>query len=96
MIHRSVNLIVAMLVVGIVSLQAQNVSNKMFNILKYGAKGDGRTVNTESINNAVSACANAGGGTVVIPKGTFHYGHSCIEKQCAFIPGRRLCYKRNS
>ncbi|HEY8784611.1 MAG TPA: glycoside hydrolase family 28 protein [Mucilaginibacter sp.] len=40
-----------------------------FNILKYGAKADGLTLNTESINKAITACNAKGGGVVLIPQG---------------------------
>jgi polygalacturonase len=39
------------------------------NIVKYGAKSDGITLNTKSINNAIIACNKKGGGVVLIPKG---------------------------
>ncbi|SMD08811.1 glycoside hydrolase family 28 protein [Pedobacter africanus] len=38
-------------------------------ILKYGAKNDGRSLNTLSINQAIVACSKKGGGVVVIPEG---------------------------
>ena len=45
-----------------------------FNIVDYGAKGDGKTVNTSAINQAIAACAKAGGGTVHVPAGEFRSG----------------------
>lgn len=39
-----------------------------------GAKGDGQTVNTKTIQAAIDRCAATGGGTVVVPKGTFVSG----------------------
>jgi len=45
-----------------------------FNIVDYGAKGDGKTVNTSAINQAIAACAKAGGGTVHVPVGEFRSG----------------------
>ena len=38
-----------------------------FNVTSYGAVGDGVTVNTIAISNAIVAAGNAGGGTVEIP-----------------------------
>jgi polygalacturonase len=38
-----------------------------FNVTSYGAVGDGVTVNTLAISNAIVAAGNAGGGTVEIP-----------------------------
>jgi len=49
-------------------------SPSVFNIKNYGARGDGKTVNTQAINKAVTACADAGGGTVVVPAGIFLTG----------------------
>lgn len=46
-------------------------SMKDYNILDYGAKADGTTVNTEAIQAAINDCA---GGRVVIPAGTFVSG----------------------
>ena len=45
-----------------------------FNILDFGAVGDGQTVNTEAIRKAINAATNAGGGTVLVPNGTFVTG----------------------
>jgi polygalacturonase len=45
-----------------------------FNIIKYGAKADGATLNTESINNAITDCNNKGGGVVLIPQGLWLTG----------------------
>lgn len=43
-------------------------------ITEYGAKGDGITVNTNSIQNAIDECHSSGGGKVVVPVGTFLTG----------------------
>lgn len=45
-----------------------------FNIIKYGAKADGVTLNTKSINDAIIACNKKGGGVVVIPPGIWVTG----------------------
>jgi polygalacturonase len=44
------------------------------NILKYGAKADGITLNTSSINKAIAACSGNGGGVVLIPQGLWLTG----------------------
>jgi polygalacturonase len=44
------------------------------NILKYGAKADGLTLNTTSINKAIAACSAKGGGVVLIPQGLWLTG----------------------
>jgi polygalacturonase len=45
-----------------------------FNILKFGAKADGKFLNTTSINSAIDACNKKGGGVVLIPKGMWLSG----------------------
>jgi DNA sulfur modification protein DndE len=40
-----------------------------FNIASYGAKADGIVLNTTFIQKAIDDCTQAGGGTVLIPKG---------------------------
>ncbi|GEO10145.1 glycoside hydrolase [Segetibacter aerophilus] len=44
------------------------------NIITYGAKADGITLNTKSINAAVTACSKKGGGVVVVPAGLWLTG----------------------
>ena len=49
--------------------------DKTFLITDYGAvEGDSTVLYHESINNAILACHNAGGGKVVVPQGTFYTG----------------------
>jgi polygalacturonase len=40
-----------------------------FFITRYGAKADGVTLNTKSINTAIDECSRKGGGVVVVPAG---------------------------
>jgi len=44
------------------------------NIVAYGAVNDGVTLNTKSINDAITACSERGGGVVVIPRGLWLTG----------------------
>jgi hypothetical protein len=48
-------------------------STGRFVITDYGAVGDAKTLNTAAINNALAACAKAGG-EVTVPPGTFRTG----------------------
>jgi len=43
-------------------------------ITDYGAVEGGKTMNTVAIQKAIDACAEEGGGTVLVPKGTFLTG----------------------
>jgi len=45
-----------------------------FNILNYGAIADGLTLNSIAINNAIDACSKQGGGTVIVPAGSYVSG----------------------
>jgi len=45
-----------------------------FNIIKYGAKADGLSLNTQSINAAIIDCSTKGGGVVLIPPGIWITG----------------------
>ena len=44
-----------------------------FNVLNYGAHGDGAGDNYAAVRNAMNACAAAGGGTVYMPAGTYRF-----------------------
>ena len=48
--------------------------DKEFSINDFGAVADGVTMNTEAINNAITACNDAGGGMVIIPQGKYLTG----------------------
>ncbi len=43
-------------------------------VTSFGAKNDGITDNTKAVQAAIDACANAGGGTVVVPAGNYLCG----------------------
>lgn len=45
-----------------------------FNILAYGAKADGKTINTKAIQAAVDKCSAQHGGRVIVPAGVFMSG----------------------
>ncbi|WP_207425169.1 glycoside hydrolase family 28 protein [Pedobacter sp. SYSU D00535] len=49
-------------------------SAKHYNIEEAGAVGNGQVLNTQTIQGVIDRCASEGGGTVVIPKGTFLSG----------------------
>ena len=43
----------------------------VYDVRAFGARGDGKTVDTPSINSAIDAASAAGGGTVLFPAGTY-------------------------
>jgi polygalacturonase len=45
-----------------------------FNVRSFGAVGDGTQLDSPAIDRAVAACAEAGGGTVLVPAGTYLCG----------------------
>ncbi len=49
-------------------------SQGQFNIIAYGAKGDGKTLNTKVIQQAIDAAAKNGIGKVIVPAGYFLTG----------------------
>jgi polygalacturonase len=44
---------------------------KVFDVRQFGAKGDGKTLDTAAIQKALDECGNAGGGIVRFPAGTY-------------------------
>lgn len=45
--------------------------SKVFNICEYGAVGDGVTIDSDAIDKAIEAAAEAGGGVVRVPEGIY-------------------------
>jgi polygalacturonase len=64
-------------VVGATPAQAQSALTEYssrfgtFSVKDFGAIGDGRAIDTPSINKAIDAAASSGGGTVLFPAGTY-------------------------
>jgi len=49
-------------------------AEELYDVRDYGAKPDGETLCTASIQKAIDACSQSGGGTVYLPPGTFLSG----------------------
>jgi polygalacturonase len=52
-------------------IHAPEFPNRVFNVIKYGAKADGKTDCELAFKRAIAACRAAGGGMVVVPKGVY-------------------------
>ena len=68
------------------------LSAAAFDVKSFGAKGDGKTPDRESINKAIDAASAAGGGTVYFPAGTYLTGSIRLRSNITlqFEPGVRI------
>jgi hypothetical protein len=55
-------------------IQQVKFKNDTTNIVSFGAKGDGITLNTQSINKTIASVSQKGGGVVLIPSGLWLSG----------------------
>jgi polygalacturonase len=62
------------IVVCVLVASSAMAAEELHDIRDYGAKPDGKTLCTSSIQQAIDACSRAGGGTVYLPPGTFLSG----------------------
>src|SRR5438876_1945099 len=53
------------------SAQGGARTSAFFDVRTFGAKGDGKTLDTVAINKAIDTAAAAGGGTVLFPSGNY-------------------------
>ena len=54
--------------------EQKDLGARIYNIVDFGAVGDGSSLNTGPVQKAIDACANDKGGTVLVPAGTFVIG----------------------
>jgi len=58
----------------LINYESQRADSKIFNVITYGAIGDGQTLNTKALQAAIDACTQAGGGMVRVPAGKYVSG----------------------
>jgi hypothetical protein len=56
---------------------------KVYNIRDFGAKGDGKTLDTPALQAAIDACHRDQGGTVLVPAGVFVIGTTELKSNVA-------------
>jgi polygalacturonase len=67
-------LIALVAVLNFIAAAGSAAERPSLNVLDFGAKGDGVTKDTAAIQTALDACAENGGGTVLVPEGVFLTG----------------------
>lgn len=63
-----------------VGAQIMPKGKKIFNVAKYGAKNDGKTLNTKAIQATIDACFSRGGGIVTFEPGAYLTGSIFLKK----------------
>lgn len=58
-----------------------DIPQREFRIVDFGALGNGLYDNTDHINSALAACAQAGGGRVIIPAGIWLTGPILLQSR---------------
>ena len=66
-------------------IAVQGQEQGRFDVRRFGAVGDGKTVDTDAINKAIDAAKAAGGGTVVFHGGTFVSGSIHLQSHVALF-----------
>jgi len=69
----------------------------IYNVLDYGAIGDGQTLCTKAIQNTIDSCAANGGGKVMVPPGDYITGALFLKSNSTFevFPGAVLIFDDN-
>ncbi len=66
--------ILLLLLISFAFVQSSQASSPVYNVRDYGAVGDGQANDTPAINKAIEAASAVGGGTVLLPAGTYYSG----------------------
>ncbi len=69
------HLLIVCIALGCAPLMSDALAQKpSLNVVDFGAKGDGKTLNTRFLQAAIDSCEKRGGGAIVIPAGRFLTG----------------------
>ncbi|WP_066220283.1 glycoside hydrolase family 28 protein [Formosa haliotis] len=64
------------------------IKDTVYYVNDFGAVNDGKTLNTEAIQNAIDACYKNGGGTITFKSGTYLTGSVFIKENIRFLVGK--------
>jgi polygalacturonase len=84
------------LLVLVQSLANAQTDAAIFNVKKYGAVGDGKTLDTAAINKAIDAANAAGGGTVFFSPGTYLSGSIHLKSNITLYLGQGATIEASS
>jgi polygalacturonase len=76
-------IIFMLLILSVYSFGGTNDS--FYNVKKYGAKGDGKSLDSKSINKAIDEASRNGGGTVYLPSGSYLSGSIRLRSNVSLL-----------
>jgi hypothetical protein len=69
---------------GNMSTEQEKPADGIYNVRNFGAKGDGTTLDSPAINEAIEFCSSNGGGTVLVPPGVYLSGTIHLKSNIVF------------
>ncbi len=63
---------------------------------QFGAVGDGRHNDTAALQHAIDACTRAGGGTVLVPAGTYRIGTLVLASHLRLVLDAGFSFSRGN
>lgn len=80
-----INLPILLLATAIYISPVSTTQTGIYNIVDFGSVGDGKTLNTKTIQSAIDVCHKAGGGTIYFPAGRFLSGTLYIKSNITLL-----------